>query len=310
MGSGYEARFRYWYLLALCATFLRAGASCGGPILHGCPGGGAPIHCPLRRPGYKEGRKGIRTIRLRLFLTQEQEKELERPGDLCAMMWNELSYERMKLFKERKEEGEKLTSEDMRETYTRSKYYEKYKGLLGPGTATQIASMNDEAWSSFFTMLKAKKEGRLPPFIKRRVSPPGFWKDRVLRKRIKRNVVRSDRYVLEPVNAGEGYVEITIARGGKIKIRYAGKLRWAGRQGRMIIARETRRWFTYIQVEVGAEASKWYKKGYVRGELKSLRQREPKGDGAAFIDMGLNSLFAIVTTLGDAALVKDGGCQG
>jgi len=27
--------------------------------------------------------------------------------------------------------------------------------------------MNDEAWKSFFATLKAKKEGRLPPFIKR-----------------------------------------------------------------------------------------------------------------------------------------------
>jgi len=30
------------------------------------------------------------------------------------------------------------------------------------------------------------------------------------------------------------------------------------------------------------------------------------GDEAAFIDMGLNSLFAIVTTSGDAALIKGG----
>jgi len=30
-----------------------------------------------------------------------------------------------------------------------------------------------EAWASFFAMLKAMKEGRLPPFIKK-ISPRGY----------------------------------------------------------------------------------------------------------------------------------------
>jgi len=108
-------------------------------------------------------REGVRTVRLRLLPTQEQERMLEELGDLCARMWNELNYERVQLFKEGK-----LTPEAMRET--QKKYYEKYRGALGSGTAAQVASMNNEAWASYFAMLKAKKEGRLPPFIKR-VSP-------------------------------------------------------------------------------------------------------------------------------------------
>jgi len=108
-------------------------------------------------------KENIRTVRLRLLPTSEQERELKRLGDLCARMWNELNYERMQLFKEGK-----LTREAMRET--QKKYYEKYRGVLGSGTAAQIASMNNEAWASYFAMLKAKKEGRLPPFIER-VSP-------------------------------------------------------------------------------------------------------------------------------------------
>jgi len=246
-------------------------------------------------------REGIRTVRLRLLPTPEQERILEELGDLCAKMWNELNYERMQLFKEGK-----LTPEAMRETY--EKYYEKYKGLMGSATAQQVANMNNEAWRSFFGLLRAKKEGRLPPFIKK-VNPPGYWKDKALGKRIKRIVVRNNMYVVEPVNAGEGYIEITIARGRKIRIKYAGKLRWAGKQGRMLIIKEAGRWFAYIPVEVGVEAPKWYRKGYVRGELKSIRQREPKGDEAAFIDMGLNNLFAIVTTSGDAALIKGGAIK-
>jgi len=112
-----------------------------------------------------------------------------------------------------------------------------------------------------------------------------------------------------PENNGEGYIEIATAGGKKMRIKYVGKVRWAGRQGRMLIVKEAGRWFAYIPIEVGAEASRWYRKGYVRGELKSIRQREPKGNGAAFIDMGLNNLFAIVTTSGDAALIKGGALK-
>jgi len=246
-------------------------------------------------------KENVRTVRLRLLPAQEQERILEELGDLCAKMWNELNYERMQLFKEGK-----LTEEAMRET--QKKYYEKYKGLVGSGTAAQIVSMNNEAWASYFGLLRAKKEGRLPPFIKR-VSPPGYWKDRELGERAKRIPIHYHRYVVEPVNAGEGYIEITTAKGKKMRIKYAGKVKWAGRQGRMLIVKEAGRWFAYIPIEVGAEAPKWYRKGYVRGELKSIRQREPKGNEVAFIDMGLNNLFAIATTTGDAALIKGGAVK-
>jgi len=248
-------------------------------------------------------KEGVRTVRLRLLPTLEQERELDMMGDLCAKMWNELNYERRKLFEDKEK---RLTSEAMRETH--KKYYEKYKGSLGSTTAKQVASMNDEAWRSFFAMLKAKEEGRLPPFIKK-VSPPGYWKDKALGERVKIIPVQYDGYVVVPVSAGEGYIEITTAGGRKMRIMYVGKVRWAGRQGRMLIVKEAGRWFAYIPVEVGAEAPKWYRKGYISGELKSIRQREPKGDGAAFIDMGLNNLFAIVTTSGDAALIKGGGVK-
>jgi len=118
----------------------------------------------------------VRTVRLRLLPAPEQEIVLEELGDLSAKMWNELNYERMQLFKE-----VKLTAETMKETH--KKYYDKYKGVLGSGTAAQVASMNIKAWRSFFATLKAKKEGRLPPFIKK-VSPPGYWKDKILGERV------------------------------------------------------------------------------------------------------------------------------
>jgi hypothetical protein len=39
---------------------------------------------------------------------------------------------------------------------------------------------------------------------------------------------------------------------------------------------------------------------------RSIKQRDPIGDKEAFIDMGLNNLFAVVISDGSALLVKGG----
>jgi len=50
---------------------------------------------------------------------------------------------------------------DLKGTY--DKYYEKYRGELGSANAQQVINKNNEAWSSFFSLLKLKKKGKLPP---------------------------------------------------------------------------------------------------------------------------------------------------
>jgi len=261
------------------------------------PGGGNPQ--PLYPPAAalsllgRRGNSNTRTIRVRLLLSKSQARVLERVADNCAKLWNEVNYERRKLFYEGR-----LTAKAMKETY--EKYYERYKGLLGSAIAQQVLNLNDEAWKSFFELLKAKKEGRLPPFI-RKVRPPGYWKDRELGERIKRVIVRSDRYVVEPTSEREGYITL---KDLKLRVKYAGHIKWAGRQGRMVIMEKAGRWYAYIPVEVGAKPSKGNPKGYIRGELDRIRQKEPKGSEIAFIDVGLNNLFAVVTTGGDAVIVK------
>jgi len=40
---------------------------------------------------------------------------------------------------------------------------------------------SNEAWNAFFSLLRLRKENKLPPFMKR-VSPPGYWKDRESRR--------------------------------------------------------------------------------------------------------------------------------
>jgi len=260
------------------------------------PGGGnpQPLYLPAATPSlFRRRDSNTRTIRVRLLLPKSQVRVLERVADNCAKLWNEVNYERRKLFYE-----DRLTERAMKETY--EKYYEMYRGLLGSAIAQQVLNLNDEAWRSFYELLEAKREGRLPPFI-RKVRPPGYWKDRELGKRIKRVIVRSDRYVVEPISEREGFITL---KDLKLKVKYAGQIKWAGRQGRMAIVERAGRWYAYIPVEVGARPPKSNPRGYIRGEHDRIKQREPKGSEAAFIDMGLNNLFAVVTTGGDALLVK------
>jgi hypothetical protein len=76
------------------------------------------------------------------------------------------------------------------------------------------------------------------------------------------------------------------------------------------------KWFAYLPIEVGREPPKSNRKGYVKPNYRdrkgrivnprSIKQRDPIGDEKAFMDMGLNNLFAVVTTNGYVLLVKGG----
>ncbi|MBP1358022.1 MAG: transposase, partial [Sulfolobus sp.] len=107
-----------------------------------------------------------RTITIELLPTKEQEEELKELGNLCSKLWNQVNYERRRQFFN--------GSVDIKSTYT--KWYNEYKDKIGSATAQQVLNKNNEAWSSFFSLLRAKKEKKpLPPFI---INPPGYWKDR------------------------------------------------------------------------------------------------------------------------------------
>jgi putative transposase len=125
--------------------------------------------------------------------------------------------------------------------------------------------------------------------------------------------VRSDRYHLEPIKEGEGYL-VLVDFG--LRIRYAGRIRWEGKQGRLEIIYVNGRWFALVPIEVDVDPPKSNKRGYVKPNYKdkkggivnsrSIKQRDPIGDKEAFIDMGLNNLFAVTISDGSAMLVKGG----
>jgi len=158
------------------------------------------------------------------------------------------------------------------------KYYGKYRGELGSANAQQVLNKNNEAWNSFFSLIKLR-EGKLPPHMDR-VSPPSYWKDESGRKLIL--VVRQDNYVVDEKN------HKLILKYFKMEIRFTGRLRWHGKQGRLEIYYDEARnaWYASIPVEVGVEVTKTGRKSkhIVRGERKSIQVKSPKGNRVAAID--------------------------
>jgi putative transposase len=247
-------------------------------------------------PGTPSSRKkedgGKRTVRLRLLPNGAQERRLRRIADATAKLWNELNYARLVQFRE-------TGRVDFRDT--KHEFYHRYKGVLGVN-AGQVVNLNNNAWKSYFELLKLYRQGRLPKFY-RKPSPPGFWKDKVLGKRELRILVRNDRYYIKPINNGEGYL---VLKDWGLKIKYAGRIKWSGKQGTLVIKLEGNRWFAYVPITVGEKPAKSNPKGYVRGIHEKIQIENPKGGNKAFIDIGLNNLFAVVFNHGDTAILIKG----
>jgi Protein of unknown function (DUF1225). len=160
-------------------------------------------------------RSNVRTVRLRLLPSGSQERKLRRIADATARLWNELNYARLVQYRE----TGRVDFED-----TEHEFYYKYNSVLGVN-AGQVINLNNWMWNSYFELLKLYKQGKLPKFMGK-PSPPGFWKDKVLGKRTLRILVRNDRYYLEPINNGEGYL---VLKDWGLKIKYAGRIKWSGK---------------------------------------------------------------------------------
>jgi len=159
---------------------------------------------------------------------------------------------------------------------------------LGSANTQQVLNKNNEAWSSFFSLLKLRKENKLPPHMDR-VSPPSYWKDEDGRKLML--VVREDNYVVDERNH-------IILKYFNMEISFTGRLRWHGKQGRLEIYYDEvgNAWYASIPVEVGVEVTKTGRrsKHIVRGERKSIQVKSPKGSKMASIDLGINVLASVV----------------
>jgi len=230
-----------------------------------------------------------RTNVVRLLPNGFQERKLRKLADACAKLFNEVNYERRQQFFR----GEKV---DFKLTW--DKYYDKYKDILGVN-AQAVLQKNNEAWSSFFSLLKLKKQGKLPPHMNH-VSPSRYWKESKKRKLIL--VVRQDRYEVDEKN------NKLILKDFGLEIEFAGMLRWYGKQGRLEIYYDDAEnaWYASIPVEVGVEHTKTGKKSkwIVRGERKAIQIASPKGNKVASIDLGINVLVSVIIDDGTWLLYK------
>lgn len=199
--------------------------------------------------------------------TEKQDEMLRYIADNSAILWNKINYERrQRLFKKKKINWNK-------------NFYEDFSELTGSALAQQIIRKNDEAWRSYFALLKCKKEGKLPHDFK--VRPPSYWKDRDTGKRKYIIIERNEQYFIK----GE-YMWIPISKklkkiygmNGRVKIRLTGKLKWKGKQGRMEIIYDSlkSRWYCYQSVEV----------------KKPLHQ---PNKNKAYIDLGVINLMTAIT---------------
>jgi putative transposase len=183
---------------------------------------------------------------------------------------------------------------------TWNKYYEKYKKILGVN-AQAVLQKNNEAWSSFFSLLRLKKEGKLPPYMNH-ISPPGYWKDKETGRRKLIIVIRQDRYVVDEQN------HKLILKDFNLEIKFAGRLRWFGRQGRLEMHYDETRnaWYACIPVEVGVEEARTGRKSrwIVKGERRLIQITTPKGSKVASIDLGINNLASVVVDDGTWLLYK------
>jgi len=222
-----------------------------------------------------------RTSIVRLVPDRDAGARLKALCSLSSKLWNEVNYVRRHQFFE----GKRV---DLESTYR--EFYGKYKMLIGSATAQQVLNKNNEAWRSFFNLLKARKEGKLPPFIMK-INPPGYKKKR--KTRMLWVVLRNDQYEIREdkiILKGLGAI-------GRIEVEYRGFIHLRGKQGRLEIHHDpdTKRWYAHISFEVEEKA--------VRGVWRKVPQ-VPKGDLRAGIDIGVNNLFAVYVENGKSLLVN------
>jgi len=252
-----------------------------------------PIPPAIPGEGIKEVKcTNKRTNVVRLLPNGFQERKLRRLADISAKLFNEVNYERRQQFFH---EGRV----NFKGTY--DKYYGKYRGELGSANTQQVINKNNEAWSSFFSLLKLRKENKLPPHMNH-VSPPRYWKDGETGGRKLMLVVREDNYAVDEKN------HKLILKYFNMEIRFTGRLRWHGKQGRLEVYYDEvgNAWYASIPVEVGVEKTKTGRrsKHIVRGERKSIQVKSPKGSKMASIDLGINVLASVVIDDGSWLLYK------
>jgi putative transposase len=223
-----------------------------------------------------------RNCTVELIVDEDAEKRLRQLCDLSSKLWNEVNYVRLKAWMEKK-------GIDFEGTY--KEFYERYKPLIGSATAQTIIRKNNDAWMAFFRLLELKREGRLPPFMKK-VSPPGYKKKR--KSRVMWTIIRKDQYEMD----GDRIVIKWLGAIGWIEMRFKGPVYLRGERGELMIRYDDDRKKWYASIAFSKVSEKMIKGKWMRVPL------QPKGNLTAGIDIGVNNLMAIYVENGLTKLVS------
>lgn len=194
-------------------------------------------------------------IRTNTFLV-EPTPDLQKLAELCSTLWNVVNYKRRQSF----------FNEGI--NWNTDQEYRDFAPKTGSATAQQIIRKNNEAWRSFFSLLRLKRKDRLSPNIKK-VRPPGYMKDRKTGRKKLLIRIRNDCYHLK-----DKILELPL----KLKLGWKGNLKWQGKQGSLEIKFDelSGRWIAHQSVEVEP-------------------RHQPIGDKKMAVDLGIVNLAATNT---------------
>ncbi|AJC71994.1 transposase [Thermococcus guaymasensis DSM 11113] len=221
-----------------------------------------------------------RSVTLKLQPSKEQEKALFGLADTGAKVWNRVNYLRRQQFFQGKIVDFNSTEKTV---------YEGFKREIGSATVQQISRKNAEAWRSFFSLLRKKRNGELPNWLKPK--PPNYLKEGWQRKPL--IVLRNDQYKIK----GNKLILKGLGKFRRLEIQFKGRIHLKGKQGRLEITYDPvrRKWYAHISLMV--------KEKLEGGEWVKL-PRTPKGNLSAGIDLGVNNLMAIYVENGESFLVN------
>ncbi|KUH33483.1 transposase [Thermococcus celericrescens] len=222
-----------------------------------------------------------RTVTIKLQPSKEQEKTLFELADIGAKVWNRVNYLRRQEFFEGKPVDFLKTEKIV---------YEEFKKEIGSATVQQICRKNAESWRSFFSLLRNKRDGELPKWLKPK--PPNYLKDD--RKRKLLIVLRKDQYKIE----GNKLILKGLGKFKHLEIQFKGRIHLKSKQGRLEITYDPpakRKWYAHISLTV--------KEKLINDEWVKV-PRQPLGNLSAGIDLGVNNLMAVYVENGESFLVN------
>ncbi|BAA29719.1 380aa long hypothetical neutral protease [Pyrococcus horikoshii OT3] len=217
-----------------------------------------------------------RTVTVKLQPSKAQEETLKELAIISSKAWNKVNYLRRQEFFEGKPVDFLKTEKIV---------YEEFKSEIGSATVQQICRKNADAWRSFFSLIRSKRNGELPKWFKPK--PPEYVKEGGL------IILRNDQYKIE----GNKLILKGLGKFKRLEVQFKGRIHLKGKQGRLEITFDPirRKWYAHISYTV--------KEKLYGGEWVEVL-RQPLGNLSAGIDLGVNNLMAVYVENGESFLVN------